>query len=63
MHPSQNYGKMTPTNTRTSANKHKKSVESDVTPAGIKSYKFLFVLKKNLFCSIQEIDGLEKWTK
>ena len=38
----------------------KKSVESDVAPAGIKSYKFLFVLKKNLFCSIQEIDGIEK---
>ena len=44
-------------------NKHKKSAESDVAPAGIKSYKFLFVLKKNLFCSIQEIDRLEKWTK
>ena len=42
---------------------NKKSAESDVGPAGIKSYKFLFVLKKNLFCSIQEIDGLEKWTK
>ena len=37
---------------------NKKSAESDVAPAGIKSYKFLFVLKKNLFCSIQEIDGL-----
>ena len=43
--------------------KNKKSAESDVAPAGIKSYKFLFVLKKNLFCSIQETDGLEKWTK
>ena len=42
---------------------NKKSAESDVAPAGIKSYKFLFVLKKNLFCSIQEIDRLEKWTK
>ena len=30
--------------------KNKKSAESDVTPAGIKSYK--------LFCSIQETDGL-----
>ena len=37
---------------------NKKSAESNVAPAGIKSYKFLFVLKKNLFCSIQEIDGL-----
>ena len=46
-----------------SGKKNKKSTESDVTPAGIKSYKFLFVLKNNLFCSIQEIDGLEKWTK
>ena len=36
----------------------KKSAESDVAPVGIKSYKFLFVLKKNVFCSIQEIDGL-----
>ena len=37
---------------------NKKSAESDVAPSRIKSYKFLFVLKKNLFCSIQEIDGL-----
>ena len=42
---------------------NKKSAESDVAPGGIKSYKFLFVLKKNLFCSIQEIDRLEKWPK
>ena len=41
---------------------NKKSAESDVAPTGIKSYKFLFVLKKNLFCSIQETDGLKKWT-
>ena len=34
---------------------NKKSAESDVAPAGIKSYKFLFVLKK---ITIQEIDGL-----
>ena len=27
---------------------YKKSAESVVAPAGIKSYKFLFVLKKNL---------------
>ena len=39
-------------------NKNKKSTESDVAPAGIKSYKFLFILKKKLFCSIQETDGL-----
>ena len=38
--------------------KNKKSAESGVAPAGIKSHKFLFVLKKNLFCGIQEIDGL-----
>ena len=25
---------------------------------GFKSYKFVFVLKKNPFCNIQEIDGL-----
>ena len=37
---------------------NKKSAESDVAPAGIKSYKFLIVHKKNLFCSIQEIGGL-----
>ena len=37
-------------------NKNKKSAESGVTPAGIKSHKFLFELKK--ICSIQEIDGL-----
>ena len=37
---------------------NKKSAESGVAPAGIKSHKFLFVLKKNLFCSIQEIGGL-----
>ena len=39
-------------------NKNKKSRESDVAPAGINSHKFLFELKKNLFCSIQEINGL-----
>ena len=39
-------------------NKNKKSTESGVAPAGIKSQKFLFELKKIYFCSIQEIDGL-----
>ena len=33
---------------------NKKSAESDVAPAGIKS----ICIEKNLFCSIQEIDGL-----
>ena len=37
---------------------NKKSAESGVAPAEIKSYKFLFVLKKNRFCTIQETDGL-----
>ena len=37
---------------------HQKSAESNVAPAGIKSHRFLFELKKNLFCSIQETDGL-----
>ena len=42
--------------------KNKKSAESDVAPAGIKSYKFLFVLKK-IYFAVFKIDKLEKWTK
>ena len=38
--------------------KNKTSAESGVAPARIKSHKFLFELKKNLLCSIQETDGL-----
>ena len=40
-------------------NKNKKPAESNVAPAGIKSYKLLqcICIEKNLFCSIQETDG------
>ena len=36
---------------------HKKSAESDVAPAGIKSYKFLFVLKKIYFAVFKKLIG------
>ena len=35
----------------------KKSAESDVAPAGIKSYKFLFVLKKICFAVFKKLIG------
>ena len=35
--------------------KNKKSAESDVAPAGIKSYKFLFVLKKICFAVFKKL--------
>ena len=39
-------------------NKNKKSAESDVAPAGIKSYKFLFILKKkNYFAVFKKLMG------
>ena len=37
---------------------NKKTTESGVAPAGIKSHKILFELEKNQFCSIQKIEGL-----
>ena len=37
--------------------RNKKSAESDVTPAGIKSYKFLFVLKKIYFAVFKKLMG------
>ena len=37
--------------------KNKKSAESDVAPAGIKSYKFLFVLKKIYFAVFKKLMG------
>ena len=37
--------------------KNKKSVESDVAPVGIKSYKFLFVLKKIYFSVFKKLMG------
>ena len=40
-----------------SRNKNKKSAESDVAPAGIKSYKFLFVLKKIHFAVFKKLMG------
>ena len=36
---------------------NKKSVEIDVAPAGIKSYKFLFVLKKIYFAVFKKLIG------
>ena len=36
---------------------NKKSVESDVAPVGIKSYKFLFVEKKIYFAVFKELMG------
>ena len=36
---------------------NKKSMESDVAPAGIKSYKFLFVLKKIYFAVFKKLMG------
>ena len=36
---------------------NKKSVESDVAPVGIKSYKFLFVLKKIYFAVFKKLMG------
>ena len=36
---------------------NKKSAESDVAPAGIKSYKFLFVLKKIYFAEFKKLMG------
>ena len=36
---------------------NKKSAESDVAPAGIKSYKFLFVLKKIYFAVFKKLMG------
>ena len=36
---------------------NKKSTESDVAPAGIKSYKFLFVLKKIYFAVFEKLIG------
>ena len=36
---------------------NKKSAESDVAPAGIKSYKFLFVLKKIYFAVFKKLIG------
>ena len=41
---------------------NKKSAESDVAPAGI-VIQVPICTEKNLFCSIQETDGLEKRTK
>ena len=38
-------------------NSNKKSAESDVTPVGIKSYKFLFVLKKICFAVFKKLMG------
>ena len=38
-------------------NKNKKSAESDVAPAWIKSYKFLFVLKKIYFAVLKKLMG------
>ena len=38
-------------------NQNKKSAESDVAPAGIKSYKFLFVLKKIYFAVFKKLIG------
>ena len=37
--------------------KYKKSAESDVAPAGIKSYKFLFVLKQIYFAVFKKLIG------
>ena len=37
--------------------KNKKSAESDVAPAGIKSYKFLFALKKIYFAVFKKLIG------
>ena len=37
--------------------KNKKSSESDVAPAGIKSYKFLFVFKKIYFAVFKKLMG------
>ena len=36
---------------------NKKSADSDVAPAGIKSYKFLFVLKKTYFAVFKKLMG------
>ena len=36
---------------------NKKSTESNVAPAGIKSYKFLFVLKKIYFAVFKKLTG------
>ena len=36
---------------------NKKSAESDVAPAGIKSYKFLFVLKTIYFALFKKLIG------
>ena len=36
---------------------NKKSAESDVAPVGIKSYKFLFVLKKIYFAVFKKLIG------
>ena len=36
---------------------NKKSVESDIAPAGIKSYKFLFVLKNIYFAVFKKLMG------
>ena len=36
---------------------NKKSAESDVAPAGIKSYKFLFELKKIYFAVFKKLIG------
>ena len=38
-------------------NENKKSTGSDVAPAGIKSYKFLFVLKKIYFAVFKKLMG------
>ena len=37
--------------------KNKKSMESDVAPVGIKSYKFLFVFKKIYFAVFKKLMG------
>ena len=36
---------------------NKKSAESDVAPTGMKSYKFLFVLKKIYFAVFKKLIG------
>ena len=65
------YFNIGPNNNKTKINppkKNKKSAESDVAPAGIKSYKFLFVLKKIYFTvfkkligKMDKVENLEYW--